>query len=206
MAKNDKKEQPILVTPFGTLVFANLTKPRDYKGNGDFAYDTGFLLDGAQADEFIAQIDAWMKDSQAESKLRPNDPPYTEHTDKEKNVVPGVTKFKFKLRAETKLKNGDVWKRKPKLVDADAKPIEGPIRIGNGTRARIKYQPYFSTGGNRAGVVLQPLLVQIVDLKGGSDEDYTIDAVEAGSFRQGQSVADVGGDESGETARSGREF
>jgi hypothetical protein len=204
MAQQKKEEMPILTTAVGTLFFPYLRKPRAHKDAPDkLAYDTGFLLSGAAADELIAKVDAWAKQSEAENKLRPGDKPYQEHTDKERNVIPGVTRFKFKLRTGMKLKDGSVWNRKPKIVDSQGNPVPESVRLTTGTRARIKYQPHLATGGNKSWVVLQPLLVQIVELVDSGD-DVSIEAYEGGGFTVGGDTAPAA--EGAEAPTSGREF
>ena len=152
-----KQEQIVCVTDPGTFVFSNLHKARDYENNGKFAFDTRFLLLGAAADKLRAQVDQWMLASQAIHKKKLNDPPYGDHLDRDKNVVPGVTEFKFKVYTTPD------WPRQPKFFDGGGNLIP-PVNIGNGSRGRIKYEVYFSKGGNKSGVMLQPVEVQISKL------------------------------------------
>lgn len=190
-ATNKRKEAVIYTTPKGVFVFANLDKPRDYDGNEQFAYDVGLVLKGAAADELAAQVDGWMKESKAaQPKLRKADEPYVPNTDRDKNEIPGETKFKFKVYATWP----DGSSRQPKLWDAGGNLIPSNIKIGNGSTGYIKYVTYFTGGGQKAGVMLQPVAVQITKLvkpTGGFD-NVGFAAAEDGEFTYSADEASFG--------------
>lgn len=195
-------------SPTGRLSFPNLTTPRQFKGKGVFSYDTGLVLEGdalkfkvvtpegypfrGKQDEkpgltLLEAIQAWLDLSVERSKLEPRPLPVVPLTEKDdqgnKIEVPGVHVVRFKVDAETETRKGQKWDRKPKLFTADGQPITGPITIGGGTLARVKFTVWLSKGGDKAGVKLQPTAVQIIRLvesAGSSFEAYDGPEVEDG--------------------------
>lgn len=199
------------VTPIGTLVFPALNEPRDYKGNQQFSYDTGLVLEGEDAEELAAFIDELGEEAKRIHKKPKVNPvvPYEVHTDKDGEEIPGQTKFKFKVAAVTKTKKGD-WDRKPAFFDATGTPIEPEPQIGGGTRARIGFQTYLWKNPTQVGVKLQPIAVQVVELveggghrKTASDLGFT--PVEGG-FVAPAAPPSGGDDDDDSKPKSGAEF
>lgn len=141
---------------------------RDYKDNGKFAYTGSIVLEGADADELTAAIDAQITQSKKEHQKRTGAPaPHEPQTifdeeAEEWEEVPGLTKVKLRVPATTQTKNGP-WDRQPVFYDADGKVID-PVAIGAGSRVVIAYQFYRWMSGANAGVTLQPVAIQILEL------------------------------------------
>lgn len=173
MAHNDKE---VHTTPPGRLIFVNLTTPRQFKNKGVFAYDTGLILSDAQMDEKLKttglslgeSIHAWANASVEKSKFPARELPIQPlfEKDAEGNRIPvaGYNVVKFKVDAETKTRRGEIWERKPKLFDRMGAPAVGVATVPPGTLARIKFTVWLTSGGDKAGVKLQPVSVQLIKL------------------------------------------
>jgi hypothetical protein len=170
-------KNPTLTTPTGRLKYPNLVKERDFKGDGKFAFDTKMILEGEAAASFMATCDAHMVAAQKELKKPKGRPPYAPVLDKDGNEVPGQIEVKFRVPA--RWKSGE--SRRPKQYKGDGTPVEGGVaNIGGGTRARIFASVYYREHAGTAGISLQPLAIQIVELveyQGGAP-DPEFDAVE----------------------------
>ncbi|MHC4698984.1 MAG: hypothetical protein ACYTFQ_00255 [Planctomycetota bacterium] len=205
----EKKRDPIYRTPVGILHFPYLQVPRGFKGDTDkLYYDTQLILEGAAAAEFAAQVDGLMQEAQEKFPGSPADKaPIAPVLDKEKNVVQGKTAFKFRVPSMSKnRKTGDEWNRKPALVDANGELVEdlmeNKVRIGPGTKAKIAFVAYIRQNRGAAGVTLQPVGVQVLDLVplGGRSLEQMGFGKESGSFTgsgsQGGGTSD--GEDSGD--------
>jgi hypothetical protein len=198
-----KKKEEVHVSPPGILHFPYLQKPRGYKGDEDkLAYDTQLILEGAAAAEFAAFVDSKMREAEELHPGCPVDrPPITPVLDGEKNVVQGKTAFKFRVSAFSKnRKTGEIWNRKPAIVDANGElcqPLmDNETRIGPGTKAKIAFTAYLRKNRGAAGVTLQPVGVQVielVELGGRRVEDLGFGKVEGGFVANTQ--AGGGGDD-----------
>jgi hypothetical protein len=166
----------VFTSPAGPASFPNLNKPRQYKNKGVFSYDTGLILSeevflheklrGADMPLHDA-IREWARLSVEKNRFEPRPPPYGPLLEKDAdgNRVPvdGFAVVKFKVDATTETRKGDVWDRKPKFFDANGAPITteaGQIVVG-GTIIRVKFTVWLSKGGDKSGVKLQPVAIQI---------------------------------------------
>jgi hypothetical protein len=171
MADTKKKKDPIFRTPAGVLNYPFLQEPRGFKGDTDkMYYDTQLILEGAAAAEFAAIVDGFMKAAEKQFPGSPKDrPPIGPVSDRDRNVIQGKTAFKFRVPATSKnKKTGDVWDRKPMIVNAqgelDRALMDGSTKIGPGTKAKIAFTAYLRLNRGAAGVTLQPVGVQVLDL------------------------------------------
>ena len=185
MAHNDKE---VFTSPAGRLIFVNLTKPRQYKNKGEYAYDTHLVLTDEAfnakgpngAPSLHERIVAWAAASVEKHKLEPRELPIQPLMEKVGDVrqpVAGFTCVKFKVDAQTKTRKGEIWERKPKLFDRFGHPITNLGDVPAGTLARIKFTVWFTSGGDKAGVKLQPVSVQIITMP---DNTETFEAYEGG--------------------------
>lgn len=157
-----EEKYPTFTTPRGVLVYPHLNKARDYKQNKKFAYDTDFLLEGADAQELIRRVDELHEESVQEHGTRPADKPYKPHTDDDGGEIEGAFRFHFKVAAQVKTRSGEVWDRRPALFDRYGRPVT--TFVGGGSVAQIKFQAYKWNTGKECGVTLQPVAVMIFDL------------------------------------------
>lgn len=164
-----QEKYPTYTTAIGRLVYPHLNKPRDYKGNGQFAFDTGLVLTGEEAEKLAQFVDEQLEESaRINKKKKTHEPPYLVNTDKDGNEIDGETRFKFKVQAVTKTKSGKLWHRDPVFIDSAGQTISEPPILGGGTEARIAFQVYHWANPAGAGVTLQPTQVQIVKLVEGT--------------------------------------
>lgn len=100
-----------------------------------------------------------------------NDLPFVENSD-------GTVTFKFKSKASyTSRTTGEEIERKLSIVDPNGRPYAEVPRIGQGTKAKIKFSisPYGSHGGAAVGVSLRIEAVRVyelVEFTGGGDTDW----------------------------------
>lgn len=157
------------VTPVGKIIFPWIIEPRDYQGNGKFAYSCSLDLEGEDAAQLAALVDAEIEEARARFNTnKVFSTPYGPATDRQKEEIPGVTRFKFKVGASAETKNGQQWDRKPTLVDCDRNPIVAKtfddLPLGAGSLVRIAFTPYPWKNPGGVGVTLQPVAVQVLEL------------------------------------------
>jgi len=186
------------VTPQGTIVgFVAIEKPSDKFGPATYSCKMAFT--GAEAKSMKANVDKHMAESMAKSGDKGlAKPPYV--------VVDKQLICNFKQKAEITTKAGKTFEFTIKLFDASGNEVEEVLNIGEGTQARISYEPYMwsvpSQGG--AGCTLQLSMVQIIKLvayaggTGGNpfdavEGDFTAAKKDSNPFTQ--EAADNRGDE-----------
>lgn len=188
-------DYPVYTTPVGTLVYPNLNVPRDFNGDGRFAYDTNLVLDGEEAEQLKDLVDAGREASEKKFKTGAQlKPCYGPHIVKdsesgEEEEVPGALRFRFKVQAVTKTKKGREWDRQPELFDSKGSPVNPDKAIvGSGTKARIAFQLYPWKNPSGSGLTLQPMAVMIYDFvegrtqRGGDAGAYGFESDGEGSF------------------------
>ena len=169
---SDRKEKyPSFVTPMVILQYPFLQNARDYKGNGNFAYDTAALLGGAEAAELEKFVNEQINEACAKFKSRKKTaPPFDVFLDEDGKET-DLTKFKFKVPAITITKRGN-WDRRPAILDQTGTPIPDGVLLGNGTKAQISFEVYQWSSPNGVGVTLQPKAImvhELVEYTGGSN-------------------------------------
>ena len=159
MAKRGFSDYDKGATSIGTFVWPKLDKPdlRFEPEYGTFSVDLD--LRGKPAEDFIARIEAaYEQEYAAECKTHDlgskagEDPkqyvgrPYGEATEgKEKEVIPGATRFKFKTTAGGKYspkhpkKPGEVWRKKSVPVLGAAGDILVTEEVWGGTQGRVSF-------------------------------------------------------------------
>lgn len=157
-------------TPVGIADYPNLQVPRDFQGDGNFAYDTGliFSLKDEGVAEFLDVVNAEYEKAKetAESKGKPLMPSPV------KDLGDGIhVKVKFKQKVNGKNKAGETFERRPPAAFLGREPLPADMSIEGGDRIRISFQ-VFDYGKTRAplgGLQLQPKAVQLVE-KGSKDD------------------------------------
>lgn len=167
-----------LVTPIGTAQYPWL-HAADTKWHELGEYKVNLILDKEEADELMVQIDeaiAEKKKAEKVKKLAPS--PYVMETDDNDDET-GRVIFKCKNRNRINSKTGDVWDRKPMIVDAQAKPCSP--EIGGGSKLRLKLELYpWANAALGAGVSLQIKAVQVIELEPIAKKEFdAIDGFEA---------------------------
>lgn len=176
------KSKTILVTPIGTLNYPWLDKP-DTKFSDDGVYKTDINVPEADAQDLINKIEEMitakgqeMQSSGVKTK-RCKHPVYTKNDD-------GTVTFRCKVDAITRLRNGDVWDRKPVFIDASRKQIEA-LSLRGGSICRLALELYaWYNPSQGVGIKLQPLKVQVLEpvLGSAAESDEFADMEYEGGF------------------------
>ena len=104
----------------------------------------------------------------------------------------GKVIFKFKNRNRQN-RNGDLWDRKPLLVDTKGNRCD--VDVGGGSKVRIKGELYaWANPALGAGVSLQMKAVQIVELEQYTPKE-TFDAIEGGFEAKDEEVSRASADQ-----------
>jgi hypothetical protein len=107
----------------------------------------------------------------------------------------------FKIRVKNRMnKKGELWDRRPKLFDAKLKPID--VNPWGGSKMIVSFDVYEWTAGDKKGISLQPIGVQIIDLvtgSGGADASAMGFAAQDGyaspEYEGSEGMSDQSGDE-----------
>ncbi len=177
----------------GKCIWAKVFEP-DTKFNPDGVYSVDLLKPETEAVKMSEYLEGLVQERMAEEiKASPKYKdslsthlPYEKDFDRDGNET-GNIKFKFKLDAKVKGRNGE-FTQKPAVMDAKRTPMSGENLIGNGSDIKVAFEPrtYFIPASKTVGVKLHLRGVQVINLVsyGDSasmfeDEDgYTETAVE----------------------------
>lgn len=216
-------------TPKGRAEWAKVVTP-DFKFDKAGIYSTDLYLkaDDPEVQEMCAKLDDLVEEAKNEAieenpKRKPlTAPAYEICTDDDGNET-GEIKFKFKLKAQGKTKEGKIYNQRPAVVDSKGNPIlkfdeDGDVtndgfRIGNGSVVKIAFEPrkYFMASSKTAGVSLRLRALQVVKLEafagGGNyfeeeDEGYEVKEDEPkaknGNSKKDEHFSDESGDDDGD--------
>jgi len=158
------------ITLPGQLKYAFLTKARDYKGDGNFAYSTQFILPAGSVEqgELTRLLEAIYKLGAAEARARKEKVSSTFKAFSQVDDETGDQVYRFKLKRDivdfgSKKVTGH---RSVRFVDAKGAPIPAEKRpnIGTGTIAKLAFTPSFYSTPLMSGVSLKVTSVQILNL------------------------------------------
>ena len=94
----------------------------------------------------------------------------------------------FKIRVKNKTTSaGKIWDRKPMAMDAKMKPMPDSTAIWGGSTIKTQAEIYEWAFSGKKGISLQPLVVQVIDLKTGSGPDLSDFGIEDGYSGDDQS-------------------
>jgi hypothetical protein len=171
-----KKER--LTTPVGLLKWAFLSEPNTrWKDDGEYKVTLTLPADH----KFLKKLDELLEAGSAQvmETLKPKDKkeatlasPYSMEYDAEDNET-GRVELKFKTAAFfVDKKTGNKISLKPKLFDAQGKPIKGKLVVGNGSKGAVNfsYGFYFMPTTKKVGMSMYLNAVQIIEL-----EEYEAD-------------------------------
>lgn len=185
-----------ITTPRGVAVWPRLNKP-DTKFDADGVYQLALKLEGKDAAAFKKLVDERVaesfktakEDNKKAAKTIKTRHPYEAETDDDGNET-GATLFRFKMKAVGKNgKTGETWKNTVKLYDAKGKPTK--VMVGGGSSVKVSFnpRPYYMASNKEAGITMDLLAVQIIELvQGGTAESYGFEE-EDGGFEDDGSYA-----------------
>ena len=161
-------KRPNYTSPVGTLYFPKLNTPTQFKGKGEPFYEAALDVAGGEGVKFEAALGAYahLYGQRVGAKIDISGiaGPATAKDGERKVVIPDMTRVKFKVRAETPMRDGTVWNRKPSFVDALGLPFDEEPQIWGGTTCAIVYDIYEWEAQGKYGMTLQPLQIRIVEL------------------------------------------
>ena len=171
MLKKNKR----MTTPKGRALWAKVNKP-DTKFNPEGVYSVDFIIKQEEADQLVTAIaeavqeqyqvvaeELKSKGKHADiKKIKYADNPYVEVYD-EFGDTTGELKFKFKLKASGKAKDGSTFTQKPMLFDAEGNKIE--VEIFNNSIIKVAFEivPFYTTLIG-VGVSLRLKAIQVIEL------------------------------------------
>jgi hypothetical protein len=210
-----KQQRPMYRSPRSRFLYVFVTgEGRDYKGNGKFEYSLKAVVPaGAEADTFQAQLDKIAADGLAgiNAQLKEKSKPPKKalnfdlyERDAESNDL--LVKFKCPTKI-TSRKTGETYPNKVRFFDAGGNPVEGELKIGNGTQGRVIFGAFPWVSPIGCGVRLEPKalhVLEFVEFTGGggarSAADFGIEAEDGYTFDAGtegdeEEVSSVGAGE-----------
>jgi hypothetical protein len=199
----------------GNAMWVKVFEP-DTKFNPDGVYSVDLLKPQLEATTMCDYLEGLVSE-RLEEEMKQNPKykdklsthlPFEEDTDQDGNPT-GDIKFKFKLDAVGKRRDGNTYTQKPLVVDAKLSPMTGEKMIGNGSTINVSFEPrtYFIPATKMVGVKLHLVGVQVLELVeygGGASSMFNVedgyveeavakdDATEV--FEDGNAVASDEGD------------
>jgi hypothetical protein len=204
-----------LKTVTGKAMWVKVFEP-DTKFNPDGVYSVDLLKPQLEATTLSDYLEGLVSE-RLEEEMKQNPKykdklsthlPFEEDYDKENNPT-GDIKFKFKLDAVGKRRDGNTYTQKPLVVDSKLTPMNGDKMIGNDSTIKVSFEPrtYFIPATKIVGVKLHLVGVQVLTLEeygGGASSMFNVedgyveeavakdDATEV--FEDGNAVASDEGD------------
>lgn len=168
MAKNET-----ITLPKGVAVFPALYRP-DTKFDELGAYKANTRVPLAEAEPTIKKLQAIAKSWTGKAMPKAKNPMFEMEVDKETGEETGFVIFKASVKNRTG-KEGKLWDRRPLLIDAKKNKLPSDTNPWGGTVYRVKCEIYCSEFGGKRSVSLQPLVVQIIELKSGTGSEPDLD-------------------------------
>ena len=163
-------------TPRGIAVFPALHRP-DTKFDENGSYKADLRLDPSNpgVQKFLSKIDALYKSHMGKAHPKNADSSnknalYYAEADKETGEPTGFVVVKMRVKNKISKRSGELWDRRPAQFDAKGRPIGNPKQVGGGTVMIVSFEPYCWVNGATKGVSLQPLAIQIIELKEWNNE------------------------------------
>lgn len=149
-----------IVTPIGVLMYAqHLQEARDYKGDGNFAYDGKIQFAGQDAVEMFETLDALFRSEVGRGALDVTHPQcYWVGDNKD------ILEVKLKVKKFGKTREGVEFERTVAIYaptpEGTFDVLPSDTKIGNGSKAQVMIRPYCWG----SGITLQPDAVRILEL------------------------------------------
>lgn len=155
-----------LSTPKGVAVYPRLKTPdTKFDEHGIYKADVAIPLEEAQP--LMEKLQGIHKAHTGKAAAKADNTMWSMELDDAGEETGRVI---FKLRVKNRLnRKGELWDRRPKQFDATLKPID--VNPWGGSEMVVSFDVYEWVSGNKKGVSLQPVAVQIIDLKTGSGAD-----------------------------------
>jgi hypothetical protein len=178
-----------ITTPIGTAVWPKLNEP-DRRFEPEGVYEVKLRLPEDEAEALISKImDTYTEDYRqacslaGKKALKKANFPWGPATEKnmdteEREEIPGMVDFKFKMKAKVTTRSGKSWEQRPVIYDSKLNPItDSDQHVGGGSKIRVSAEVYtWHAASMGFGVSLRPKAVQVIELKtyegGGGDHGF----------------------------------
>lgn len=158
-----------LMLPAGKAVYPHLNTPdRQFDELG--TYQSRIAVPVEEAKGVMETISA-MYQSHTGKKINPSDNTCWKLEEDDNGDRTGNVLFKVKAK-NRRTRDGAVWDRAPRLVDASLKPTKA--RVGGGSLIKVGCELFAWDAAGKKGLSLQPRIVQIIQLveDGGVTESF----------------------------------
>jgi len=175
-----------ITTPIGTLMWPWLTTP-DTRFNPEGTYSTKIVIEAGEAADALESrllqfkaeaVTFHTKEAGGKKvKIRSENP---WERDENNNLV-----LSPKLKANVTTKSGKSWTQRVALFDSKGRKVDGEIRIGSGTRAKLALEVghYNQAGIGGVGLSLRLRGAQLIEIRESAPtraEDFGFGAEETG--------------------------
>lgn len=158
--------------PAGEAVYPALSRP-DTKFDELGQYKADFRLSEADALPYIEKLQAIIKAHTGKPYPKKKNPLWYYEIDNETGDETGYVVFKPRVKNKIRKNDGKLWDRKPLLIDSKKTPLSSDVNPWGGSTIKVQAEIYCYLQP-KPGVMLQPLVVQVIDLvTGGSREDLS---------------------------------
>jgi hypothetical protein len=155
------QEERINIGP-GRAVYPRLDRP-DTKYDELGAYKADLAVPQEEAADNMKRLAAIFKEHTGKAPNKLDNTMWLMETDDEGEPTGNVM---FKIRVKNKMtKKGELWDRKPKQFDASLRPCS--VNPWGGSVLAVSANIYCWKNKDKAGVSLQPVAVQIIELVSG---------------------------------------
>lgn len=156
----------------GKAMWAKVFEP-DTHFDPDGVYTVDVMVPETEAAELCEQLDAVVNEHHAkvvkeQPKLKAvlsTATPYQPEVDEDGNPT-GNLRFRAKMKAVVKSRDGKTFNMKPVVVDSKRNPLTKDTLIGNGSVIKVAADPapYLMQSSKSVGVSLRLKAVQVIDL------------------------------------------
>lgn len=181
----------VVTLPKGTAIHPHLNTP-DFKFAEYGAYQTRLSVPIEAAKPVMDKI-AKFFEATWNKKMNPSDNSCWKLDEDDQGERTGLVNFNVKAVNRKNRKTGEIWDRKPKIVDAKGAPTTA--KIGKGSTIRIGCELYAWDSNGKKGVSLQPVIVQVIELVEGTSSvslaDFGIEEEDGYSASDDAEVVDL---------------
>jgi len=162
---------PVLTLTKGVAVYPALNRP-DTKFDELGQYKADVKMSAEDAAPFIARIQAVAKEHMGKALLKAKNSAF-EMVLNDDGEETGEVLFKIRVKNKLRKSDGKLWDRRPLIIDAKKNDLPVDVAIWGGTTMRVQLEVYPWNTGAKKGISLQPIMVQVIDLKTGGGRGDT---------------------------------
>ena len=179
----------------GVAQYVALNRP-DTKFDELGQYKADIVMSADDAAPYIKQLQVRAKAHLGKALPAAKNSVFENVLDDEGNATGEVL---FKIRVKNRLnKEGKLWDRRPAAIDTKLKVLDADVAIWGGSVLKVKAEIYEWAFGGKKGLSLQPLTVQVIELKTGKGAGADIsdfDEIDGGYEADESAHSDFAGDQ-----------